>query len=221
MKTPLNNMQIFIDFDDVIFNTKKFREDLAKIFSAYGISREKYESSYYDPNDERSIKMHDMGDQIQRLKKNHVFDERDLRKSLNDFMQDSSSYVFLDVIPFINLHKKDSLCILSFGNKIFQKKKIRSSKIQNHIADIAITSKDKARTLTDMFKEREKILKEKIIFLDDRMEQICGIKKKFPNIVTILIKRPEGRFQDKKNKYCDFEAHNFKEAQKIIKSLPR
>jgi trehalose-6-phosphate synthase len=83
-----------------------------------------------------------------------------------------------------------------------------------------ITSKTKEETLGDVFKDKSNSLKEKVFFLDDRTEQICGVKKKFPYVTTILIKRPEGRYQDmKKDKYCDFEAHNLKEAEKIISEL--
>lgn len=213
-------MKIFIDFDDVIFNTKKFKQDLAGIFSAHGISGEEYENSYYDPNDDQPIKIHDMEDQIQRLKMSHSFDEKSLRKSLDDFMQDSSSYVFEDVVPFVGLHENDKLSVLSFGNKVFQEKKVKSSKIQNYIPDIVITNKTKAEALADIFKENNNLLKEKMLFLDDRTEQISEVKKMFPDVATILIKRPEGRYQDmKKDEYCDFEAHNLQEAQEIIEKI--
>jgi len=177
---------------------------------------EEYESSYYDSNDKRSIKVHDMEDQVQRLKEKHFFSEEALRKSLDDFMQDSSGYIFKDVILFANSHKNDRLCVLSFGDKIFQEKKIKSSKIQNYISDIVITNKTKAEALVDVFKEENVLLKEKMIFLDDRIEQISGVKKKFPDVITILIKRPKGRYSDEKNKYCDFEAHDLGEVEKII-----
>jgi FMN phosphatase YigB (HAD superfamily) len=215
-------MKIFIDFDDVIFNTKKFKQDLAGIFSAHGISREEYENSYFDPNNRNTIRMHNMEDQIQRLKKSRFFDEKSLRKALNNFMQDSSSYVFEDVVPFVGLHENDKLSVLSFGNKVFQEKKVKSSKIQNYIPDIVITGKTKAEALADIFKENNNLLKEKVLFLDDRAEQISEVKKMFPDVATILIKRPEGRYQDmKKDEYCDFEAHNLQEAQAIIKSLTK
>lgn len=213
-------MNIVIDFDDVIFNTKKFKQDLAGIFSAHGISGEEYENSYYGPNDEQPIKIHDMEDQVRRLKKSHSFDEKSLRKSLDDFMQDSSSYVFEDVMPFIGLHENDKLSVLSFGSKVFQEKKVRSSKIQNYISNIMITGKTKAEALADVFKENNNLLKEGVLFLDDRTEQISEVKKMFPAVTTVLIKRSEGRYQEmKKDEYCDYEAHNFKEVEKIIEKL--
>ena len=113
-------MLIFLDFDDVIFNTKKFREDLFGIFSAYGISREEYENSYYDPNDQSPVKMHSIGDQIQRLQKNNFFDEKYLRKDLeNFFTKNTSHYVFADVFDFAASHKNDEMRVLTFGNKVF------------------------------------------------------------------------------------------------------
>ena len=160
-----------------------------------------------------------MEEQIQRLKKTHHFDEKKLCKSLEEFMQDISKFVFEDFIQFANLHKKDVLIVLSFGNKVFQKNKIESSKIRNYISDVVITDKSKMEALANMLKEKN-LPKEKIFFLDDRTEQIRGVKNRFPDVVTIFIKRQEGRYQDiMENQYCNFEAHNLKEAQEIIEKL--
>ncbi len=212
-------MKIFIDFDDVIFNTKKFKKDLFEIFSKYSITEEEYEKSYYDPNDNRSIKMHDVEGQLRRLSEMHSFDEKSLRKSLEIFLHDSSDYVFTDVVPFIILHEKDKLSIVSFGNLDFQKKKIRSSKIKKYISDAKVTDKNKVEILFTAIKEN-KNSKEKIFFLDDRVEQLRNVKKEIPDIITILVKRPESRYQDiKDEKCCDFEAHNFAEVQEIIKKF--
>ena len=37
-----------IDFDDVLFDTKKFRDDVIKLFSKFGISREVFYQTYKD-----------------------------------------------------------------------------------------------------------------------------------------------------------------------------
>lgn len=209
-------MRIFIDFDDVIFNTKEFKNDLAAVFSSFGISRKAYEDSYFDPCDKHSVKIHNINDQIERLKEKYSFEENVLRESLNKFIQNAEKYVFKDVVSFVELHKNEELCMLSFGNKDFQERKIKSSKIQKHISSIIITDKTKAEALADALKNTNA---EPIFFIDDRTEQIEDVKKKFPQIVTIFMKRPEGRYQEMvKNQYCDFEAHNFEEVENIIKS---
>lgn len=212
---------IFIDFDDVILNTKKFKEDLFGIFSAYRISREEYENTYYDPSDQSPVKMHSMGDQIQRLQKNNFFDEKYLRKDLeNFFTKNTSHYVFADVFDFVASHKNDEMCVLTFGNKVFQEKKITNSKIREHIANIIITDKNKVSALKEELEKKSFLPEEKIFVIDDRTEQLRNIKQEFPDIITIFIKRPEGRYQEMiKNEYCDFEAHNLQEAETIIKKI--
>lgn len=213
-------MKIFIDFDDVLFNTKKFKEKLADIFASVGISKEEYEKTYFKPRDEHSVKVHDIEEQIQRLKGVCSFDEEELRKLLDNLMQDTSSFIFDDVVPFANANKGDELAILSFGSKDFQKKKVASSGIQKYIAEIIVAGESKAETLADIFKNQSDILNEKILFIDDRTEQIQDVKKNFPGIITIFIKRPEGRYQYmEKDEYCDFEAHNLEEVQKIVERL--
>ena len=216
-------MKIFIDFDDVILNTKKFKEDLFGVFSAYGISKEEYENSYYDPNDQNPVKLHSIGDQIQRLRKNNFFDEKALRKDLeNFFTKNTSRYVFADVFDFAASHKNDEMCVLTFGNKVFQEKKITNSKIREHIANIIITDKNKASALQKEIGKKKFLPEEKIFFIDDRTEQLRNVRQELPDIITIFIKRPEGRFQEMtKNEYCDFEVHNLREAEEIIKSLTK
>jgi hypothetical protein len=36
-------------------------------------------------------------------------------------------------------------------------------------------------------------------------------------MVTFLLKRPEGRYDDKRTEYCDFEVKNFDEIAELIK----
>lgn len=214
-------MKIFIDFDDVILNTKKFKKDLFGVFSAYGISREEYENSYYDPNDQNPVKMHSIGDQIRRLQKNNFFDEKALREDLeNFFTKNTSCCVFADVFDFAASHKNDEMCVLTFGNKVFQEKKIINSKIREHFANIIITDKSKAAALKEELRKKKFLPGEKIFFIDDRTEQLENVKREFPDIITIFIKRPEGRFQEMvKNDYCDFEVHNLRETEEIIKKF--
>jgi hypothetical protein len=75
----------------------------------------------------------------------------------------------------------------------------------------------KAKALEKVLKKDKPAKKEKIYFIDDRVEQIGDVKKKFPQAITIFVKRNEGRYNDKRNKYCDFQIKNLNEALKIIK----
>jgi hypothetical protein len=60
--------------------------------------------------------------------------------------------------------------------------------------------------------------KTKIIFIDDRIDQIDAVKKKFPSSITFLMARRSGRFKERGSKFIDFEVKNLKEAERIMKN---
>ncbi len=66
---------------------------------------------------------------------------------------------------------------------------------------IVITT-DKVKSIKKILK-KEKTKKEKIYFLDDKNQYIKEVKKALPRITTILVKRPEGRYQNEPNKMAD------------------
>jgi predicted phosphatase len=213
-------MKIFIDFDDVIFNTKQFKEDLTGIFLSNGIDRELYEKNYYNPDDKRAVRTYDPAEQIARLKKVASFDEGKILEDVELFLRDASKYVFPDVKDFITNFGNENVFILSYGDIDFQKKKISSSRITEYVGNIFVTDKLKAEMLEKIIKEGKITKDEKIFFLDDRTEQICDVKSRLGRIVTILVKRPEGRYRDMEmEEHCDCEVCSLNEAKEIISKI--
>ncbi|MDD3498672.1 MAG: hypothetical protein PHH24_04210 [Candidatus Moranbacteria bacterium] len=213
-------MKIFIDFDDVIFNTNKFKDDLIKIFLDNGVSEEEFKDHYYNypPNTDGDarLKTYFFERHIKVLGENIDIDEDKLKKDVSDFFSDTSSYVFPDAIDFLNSFEKNDLCIVSFGGRELLEMKIGNSGVTNLVRDVILTEELKESAIGDSIR-REKIKRyEDKFFLDDRMDQIKSVKEKFPEIKTILIKRPEGRYDDKPGDCCDFVAKDLREADKII-----
>jgi len=213
-------MKIFIDFDDVIFNTKQFKSDLAEVFFKHGISKDLYEKSYYDPNDKRSIRTYDPRAQILRIKNGVDVDEYELLNGIKVFMEDASKYVFKDFFSFVKKYDQKNVYVVSYGDIKFQEEKINSSGIKKYIDNIFIGDRLKSVMVENFLEKNKNIQEEKIFFIDDRIEQIQDVKKKTPNIVTMFLKRPEGRYQKMiKDEYCDFEVHNLQEAQEAIEKI--
>ena len=42
---------IFIDFDDTIYNTKRFKEEYYKMFEKSGVLKDVFEQTYYSENE--------------------------------------------------------------------------------------------------------------------------------------------------------------------------
>ena len=59
-----NKNLFFIDFDDTLFNTKKFKKELIKIFLKNNINKKQFTEFYYDQNNK-----HDPEKQINKLHK--------------------------------------------------------------------------------------------------------------------------------------------------------
>lgn len=212
-------MKIFIDFDDVIFNTGQFKHNFKEMFVEHGISGEIFDKYYNDPNDSRVIKTFDPWKQIERINGELGVDTQELTRLVNEYIADMSAYVFDDVRDFVRRIGIENICVLSFGEKEFQTKKITNSKIGDFMQDIIVTEQSKSFEIEKFLNHNAIETDEKIFFLDDRAEQIRDVKEKFPQIVTMLIKRPEGRYQEmQKENCCDYEAHNLDEAGKIIES---
>lgn len=210
-------MKIFIDFDDVLFNTGKFREDYKKIFWKNNISKEIFEKYYYDyPLKQKNghLKKYDAWEHIKKIKNSEKIDVNNLKKEIISFLDKSEKYVFSDVADFMDSFGKSNLYLVSYAVTDFQKLKIKNSKIKKYFEKIIITDSMKSVPIKKIIKEGV----EEAFFLDDRVEQIGDVKREIPEIKTIFVHRKEGRYKDRKNKYCDFECSNLKQAQKIIKS---
>ncbi|MFA6382827.1 MAG: HAD family hydrolase [Parcubacteria group bacterium] len=211
-------MKILVDFDDVLLNTNRFRKNYKKIYAAYGIDPEVFEQYYKKSvTYEKSITVYDPEKHLKEIKRGENIKISKLRKSIYNFAENSKKYVFKDVKKFLAKFKKDDIIIITHSKSKFQKVKLKNSGLKKLVKKIIQTGKLKAYTVKKL--ATQKIIKngEAAYFLDDRVDQINEVKKINPSVITVLIRRREGRFQDKKTKFCDFEAKNLKEAYQIIK----
>jgi len=64
-------MKIFIDFDDTIFNTARFKTELENIFFRFGITPEEFEATYlnYPQKKETGLRTYSLKNQIEKLEK--------------------------------------------------------------------------------------------------------------------------------------------------------
>ncbi|MFZ2835226.1 MAG: HAD hydrolase-like protein [Candidatus Moraniibacteriota bacterium] len=214
-------MKLFIDFDDVLFNAKKFKTDLINIFIKNGVSKLEFENSYYSfrKKDQALGKYYDLKKQISALKKIKRLNHEKLANELADFTANLESYVFSDVKIFLEKFPKKDLFLITYGHEKFQKLKIKNSDLKKYFSQIIITKNYKADDIKEVSEKLELSLEEKIILIDDRPEQIEIAKKKNKKIITLRLRRKEGRYKNLICKNTDYEIKNLKEALKIINNL--
>jgi FMN phosphatase YigB (HAD superfamily) len=218
-------MKIFIDFDDVLFNTKNFVKDIKKIFYKFGISEKLFYETYKnrDVNPEKAGKhlhTYDPHLQFEKIRNKLGIDTKPLEKEFENFTKNTGKYIFKDARAFLKNKNKKDLFIISFGTNKFQKKKIKNSGITKHFSKIIILGqKTKSQAIRKTLGEKKIKSQEPLYFLDDRVQFLEEVKNKQPFVKTFLVHRKEGRFEDKITKCCDWKVRDLREAQKIIKKL--
>ncbi len=210
-------MKILFDFDDVLFNTRKFKKDYFEIFKRHGVSKNVFDECYYDSLDEKDIKHYDPTEHIRKICEKIEIDLKVFNEEIEDFLRDTSGYVFKDVLPVLEKFQKTELQILSFSKTNFQKTKIYNSGIVNFFDQIRITNQMKGKVISEMIHAEEAVKKQRIFFIDDRVEQLESVKWKCPQVATILCDRKEGRYHDKMNNFCDYGINNLEELEKIVR----
>jgi len=216
-------MKIFIDFDDVLFYSKKFIQDEKKIFRKYKISEKIFQKHYYQYRKDKKgnlIRIYNLKKQLRGIKKEKKMDIEPIRKELEVFLKDTGKYIFNDVENFLKKFEKKNLFIISYSKTDFQKNKIKNSGIPKYFKKIIITDEEKFKALKRII-DTEKTKNEEIFFLEDRTDYIAGIKNEIPWVKTILMRRPQGRYKDEVLACCDFRIKNLKEAEKIINKCLR
>ncbi len=209
-------MKIFLDFDDVLFNTKAFKKDLIAIFKRNKVSQKDFLATYkdYPTATKKGLQKYDPFEQIKRLEKKLFVDGVKIKKDLIHFLAKSSDYLFRDVKKFIQEFDRKNLYLVSYGHTGFQGKKIANCGLKKYFKKIIITDKMKGEAIKGLVSQ-----KEKFVFIDDRVDQIEAVKRKLPGSITFLMKRKEGRFFDQKNKFVDYEIKNLNELKKQLRKL--
>lgn len=215
------HMKVFIDFDDVIFDTKAFIADYKNAFFSHGVSPEKFEECYYDyprRNGDGTISKYEFRGHLQRLEKScPEVDIEEVEQSVMMILKNASKYIFEDVGDFIASVDGGEVVIVSYGDAAFQHDKIESSGIMKLVSDVVITDKMKSEAVGEIIGKKAN---DKMIFIDDRIEQIKDVKKNFRQITTFFMKRPEGRYDDEFDATCcDYEVRNLQEITDIINRI--
>jgi FMN phosphatase YigB (HAD superfamily) len=214
-------MKIFIDFDDVMFNAKRFKNDLIKVFRKNGINRSEFENSYYAFAKKDQVRKIYYGPrkQINVLRRRGEIDRKKFTRDIDKFMEDLRGYVFPDCFGFISAFKKKDLYLITYGHEKFQLEKIKGARIKKFFKKVIISEKNKIDEILQTAKKEKFLLDENIVFIEDRPEQIEEAEKRKKSIKTFHMCRPEGRYSNLACKREDYEVKNLKEALNIVKKL--
>lgn len=215
-------MKIFVDFDDVLFNTRDFMSDLIMDCATLGIDAATWRAAYNDrvsdvPGVHAPFTLETFAAAL--AKRTGTPASEIVTAMEAGAMQRLCSYIFPDSEAFLAHFAKEDVFVLTFGDDAFQRRRVEESGIARHVGAVFVTQAQKVDVLTEYLDAHQDIVPSDIVYLDDRPVYFTPVKQQLPSVTTVLVARPERRYQDGADTYCDHVVTNLTEAQKVIKDL--
>ena len=162
-------MKIYLDFDGTLFNTDKFYQDYLVILNKYNISSFKIEKMKKELFTNRRFNLDILTDYI--ISKYNI---KNLKQEVESLY--NNSYVFEDVILFLEKYKNYNLILLTLGDIDYQNRKIESSNLSKYFQDIIITDGDKSQ-LDINYKDN--------LFIDNNPKELIKFQNNGGKIIRI------------------------------------
>lgn len=192
-------MTYYIDFDNTLFDTISFYDDLKLIMKKYGLDEEiinKYlleNKEIYSP-----LKL------IEYCLKEKIIDSKILN-DINTHFENASKYLYKDTKEFLEKIKVNNKIVLwTYGDCEYQKRKILPCSIHKYFDEIIITDKEKTTLDLDF---------ENGIFVDDNCDIIKKLllKKAYKIIRIKRLNNPHSKYildNDLIKEYEDLDSIN-------------
>lgn len=199
-------MILFLDFDDTLFNTKRFNQSLGEhLINIYGLADDvfqkthelvknkgSYESGYYDFNEH--VKMFS---EYTSINSKEVWD------NIFKFARENTNkHIFSDVPKFLDEYKNHDnfLVTMTFGGNEYQSCKIKNSGIAHYFKDVSYTSGEPKSCVIKKYLDKFPRVS-KSVFLDDRGGWLAEAVKENPGLIPVHMKRKDGRYHEDNYNY--------------------
>lgn len=206
-------MKLFIDFDGVLFDSEKFRNDLISQVEKSGFSRQEvydaYNAECFDGN-------YLPADHLARLEKIRRFNLRLAETRIESLVTNAKKYLFSDVDESLKTISKlpdSQLEMISLGHPKFQPRKIKKTAIGKYFQKLHFTAVPKVEYLQSVVKANEKF-----IIVDDRGDALEEIVKKFPKAIAIEMRRAK-EVHDPAERPSNFRGPKITNLKQLIRIL--
>jgi FMN phosphatase YigB (HAD superfamily) len=153
-------MKVIFDFDDVVFDTKRFKETIFAVLDTRGYRSGR---SLYNT-------MRTSGEPFSLLLFiSHVTadsSEEHIEAIYEDIVSKSSHFVNNDVVEIMKNIGKENCYIVTHGDEKFQRDKIRESLGEELVQEVVVVSGSKADAIKKICKQHKE---EDVIFVDDKL----------------------------------------------------
>lgn len=205
-------MKIYLDFDDTILDTDGFIRELVRIFQSAGFSQQDFYDNY--ELTKQRVGDFDLDTIFDIFASQRDFDVRSARRSADRIFDNVDVFVHDDFFDLVKEFPKEQLAMLSFGTTPFQRAKIENSKIVPYFGEIIVTDRSKEENFKDIAREHAT---EQLYFVEDKADQIDRVKLATPEVVTMKIERPHGRYVGSSSARADHVVKDFYDVMNIIK----
>ncbi len=164
---------IIFDFDDTLFDTKRFNGDVVERFALHGVDKELARLAYN--NTKINMGNYTLNGHITTLRDAHG---KEIPKEFYDWFEglDLTEYVLpqMDIL-LTELAQNHKLILLTKGEDDFQNIKITRSDLAKHFHEIHITPNSKELFFAD------KSFDDKVVFINDKEDENQKIKEFYPD----------------------------------------
>jgi len=207
-------MNIILDFDHTLFNAEEFKQALRDRLALFEISSGQFDDSYRAITEK--VGYYNYQEHLKTLAQENNLDENDLLLSFQEIIDFTKEFLYPSTTVFLKNLKKfpaNTLYLLTFGQNDFQQAKINASGIKEYFDEVYDIQKSKV----EFFKANKDFIS--CILVDDRGKEIDQIKKKYPKVKAIWLKRKDSRYYKEKCQLKNYQAKNLNEVLNFIKTI--
>lgn len=208
---------IIIDFDDTLCNTGRLWQAVAKEL------QKKYSLSswlFFELRVKvlpKITTLYKLDEHLKEIAASTDIKESELPQMKKDILKfiekECYKFLFPDTIRFLKKYTPN-LILLTLGEEGVQGAKVNGARIKKYFKEIIITPRLKVKDFRKII--IPKYVGERLIFIDDKPNEVTSVEKKFPHIFTVRMKRPEGRFTAIDSSVVNLSAEDLDKASKVI-----
>jgi FMN phosphatase YigB (HAD superfamily) len=177
-------MTIICDFDNALFDTRRFLSQLAKEWGACGVSEAHFLRCYRAV---RKKELYSPGRHIAALGPAAVKNRAALLARVRTLHNGARGFLFKDVIPCLTRWKRKGhrLVLLTYGDRAFQRAKLSNSGLLPFFQQVIVTSSPHKLAMVQRVVSRNR----DVVIIDDNLEALRRLQRKVRGLRTIHIER--------------------------------
>jgi len=177
-------MTIICDFDNALFDTRRFLAELAREWGACGVSRSLFQRSY------RSVRrkgLYSPGRHVSALGPAATKKKGALLARVRHLQDGSRRLLFSDVIPCLRRWKRKGyrLILLTYGDRVFQRAKLQHSGLSPLFERVIVTSDPYKIAMVQRLAGRDG----QAVIIDDNFDALRRLRRRVRDLRTIHVER--------------------------------